>query len=51
VTLTVGDSDPDAPVVLAGGGTTFDVTAGDTALVHYETLSDGTVYVVHRDTL
>jgi hypothetical protein len=51
VTLTNGDGDPDAPVALAGGGTTFDVTAGDTALVHFETLSTGTVYVVHRDTI
>jgi hypothetical protein len=51
VTLTNGDGDPDAPVVLAGGGTTFDVTAGDTALVHFETMANGTVYVVHRDTI
>jgi hypothetical protein len=51
VTLTNGDGDPDAPIILAGGGTTFDVTAGDTAIVHFETMANGTVYVVHRDTL
>jgi hypothetical protein len=51
VTLTNGDGDPDAPVVLAGGGLTFDVTAGDTAIVHYETMANGTVYVVHRATI
>jgi hypothetical protein len=37
--------------VLPDAATTIDVTAGDTALIHFETLPDGTVFVVHRITI
>jgi hypothetical protein len=50
ITFTDGDGDPDAPTVLPDA-TTIDVTAGDTALIHFETLPDGTVFVVHRITI
>jgi hypothetical protein len=51
VTVTNGDGDPDAPTVMPDAATSFDVTAGDRALIHFETLPDGTVLVLHRITL
>jgi hypothetical protein len=51
ITVTNGDGTPDAPTVLPDAATTIDVTAGDTALIHFETLPDGTVFVLHRITI
>jgi hypothetical protein len=51
VTVTNGDGTPDAPTVLPDAATTFDVTAGDTTIVHFETLSTGTVLVIPRITI